>query len=181
MNGVTVTEFVPDIKGAGMAEAWFAARVTASRPYLLAHMDDGVIWGMRQDDGTLMLSGDVFPDKVAVSLRWTTLQQARLFGPGGELLIWRTPEGFAAREVSDAGVAPEAYVEDNYLLWRQGSLLRQANGFALLEEGRRGLLHAPPVIPKGSQRPKLQVRHYLDFDAQGQAYVCMSRLVALIP
>ena len=52
-------------------------------------------------------------------------------------------------------------------------------GFALLREGARGLRHAPPVIPQAGQRPKLVVKHYVDYDTEGQAYIALSRLVRL--
>jgi len=43
--------------------------------YLLAHADDGVIWGRIDDDG-LHISHDIAPASAAVS-RASTLQQAR--------------------------------------------------------------------------------------------------------
>src|SRR5262249_16673186 len=58
--------------------------------WLLAHSDDGVIWGKLRDDGQLYLSSDVFPVR-GLSLHSATLQQARLFGEHAELLIWRGP------------------------------------------------------------------------------------------
>lgn len=156
-------------------------------PYILAHADDGVIWGKRQDDGTLLLSGEVFADParysaVAVKLRPRTLQQVRLFGPAGEIFVWRTREGFAGRSILDGPACNDDDVfEQVYLLWHQGqpeAMDRQA-GFTLLQEGGQGPRHAPPVIPKGSQRPRLVVRHYVAYDDQDQAYIALSRLVNL--
>jgi CRISPR-associated protein (TIGR03984 family) len=166
--------------------AWLAQRMSDEMLWLLAHADDGVIWGKRQDDGTLLLSSDVYSDpddypSVAVPLRAVTLQQARVFGKTGELLIWRTEKGFAGRMLADAQMTLEALPDEQHLLWHQGNPVNidQQTGFALLQEGQQGQRHAPPVIPKGRQRPALTVRHYVDYDGEGQAYVALSRLVDL--
>ena len=119
--------------------------------------------------------------EVAVKWRDDTLQEARIFGPGGEVRIWRTTEGFEARLLTDTGVGLEALPEEKHLLWHQGNpvAVRQEEGFALLQEGARGQRHAPPVIPQDKQRPKLVVKHYVDYDTEGQAYIALSRLVNL--
>jgi CRISPR-associated protein (TIGR03984 family) len=165
---------------------WLAVQMKADMPWLLIHADDGVIWGKRQPDGKLVLSSDVFdhPAKypsVAVVLRAETLQEARVFGQAGQVRVWRTPEGFEARLLTDAGVGLEALPEEKHLLWYQGNLIkvRPDVGFALLQEGARGQRHAPPVIPQGKQRPKLVVKHYVDYDTEGQAYIALSRLVGV--
>jgi len=165
--------------------AWLAGQMNEQRPWLLAHADDGVIWGKRGSNGNLTLSSDVFgdPEKyplVAVKLRAETLQEARVFGPGGEVRLWRTDEGFAARWLTDDGVGLEALSDEKHLLWHQGNPVEvhQETGFALLQEGARGQCHAPPLIPQDG-RPKLIVRHYVDYDPEGQAYIALSRLVEL--
>ena len=166
--------------------AWLAGQMNEQRPWLLAHADDGVIWGKRQPDGKLLLSSDVFDDparypSVAVKLRIETLQEARIFGPGGEVRLWRTDEGFAARLLTDDGIGLEALPDESHLLWHQGRPVevRPEAGFALLREGARGQRHAPPLIPQGRQRPRLVVKHYVDYDSEGQAYIALSRLVNL--
>jgi CRISPR-associated protein (TIGR03984 family) len=155
-------------------------------PWLLAHADDGVIWGKRQEDETLLLSSDIFsdPDKypsIAVLLRAVTLQQVRLFGHSGELLVWRTDDGFAGRLVTDAWIELESLPDETHLLWHQGNPVEvdPQVGFSLLQEGQRGQRHAPPVITQGRRRPRLRVRHYVDYDEEGQAYIALSRLVDL--
>jgi hypothetical protein len=66
------------------------------------------------------------------------------------------------------------------LLWRLGGVGKPLDGFSLLQEGQQGPRHAPPVVglPDGV-RPMLEVRQYLRYDKEGQAYVAMSRLVSL--
>ena len=177
---VDVEEFSQDPR------AWLVKRMNADMPWLLAHADDGVIWGKRQADGTLLLSSDVFSDpeaypSVAVLLRAITLQQARIFGPAGELLIWRTDEDLAGRMVKDEHMLLKAMPDEQHLLWHQGNPVKidQTAGFAMLQEGQRGQRHAPPVIPQGKRRPALTVRDYVDYDDEGQAYIALSRLVGL--
>ena len=177
---VDLATFCEDPRG------WLAKQMHQDMPWLLAHADDGVIWGKLQDNGTLLLSSDVFADpedspSVAVPLRALTLQQARLFGPVEELLIWRTDEGFAGRLLNDDQLELETLPDEEHLLWHQGNPVKveQKAGFALLQEGQQGQRHAPPLIPQGKRRPALTVRHYVDYDGEGQAYIALSRLVRL--
>jgi CRISPR-associated protein (TIGR03984 family) len=167
--------------------AWLAGHMYDQISFLLAHANDGVIWGRLQGDGTLKLSSDVYNDpkkypSLAVPLTSETLQQARLFGPDGELFLWRRGGGFIARMIAD-GPQPssDTLPDEEYLLW--GDQVRASSGdFTILVEGQRGLAHAVPPIenqpPKG--RVALVVRHYIDYDDQNQAYVALSRLVNLI-
>ncbi len=152
--------------------------------YLLAHAYDGVIWG-RFDKGKLTLSGEVFDvEEVSVKLRQETLQQARLFGPAGELLIWRTGDGFAAHLINEEGVQPEDILEDEtHWLWGTGMTINDMPNdlkFTLMHEGQEGLRHAPPRGEAKNWRVGLQVRHQVQYDEQGQAYIALSRLVDLV-
>jgi CRISPR-associated protein (TIGR03984 family) len=160
---------------------WLEARAGEGMPWLLAFCDDGAIWGRRTEEGTFLLSSDVFDDPVrypgvAVELRAVTLQEAHVFGLPGELRVWRTTKGFVACLVADG----EDTIKQRYLLWHQGGAVdpRPDDGFALLQEGQAGQRHAPPVIPKG-ERPRLVVHHRVEYDEHGQAYVAGSRLVGL--
>lgn len=147
--------------------------------YLLAHADDGVIWGKVTAD-RLSLSGDVFAE-IMVALSAETLQQARLFGPAGELWFWRTPTGFEGRLIMDGEKRPEnALDEENYHLWGD-QVKQEEGGFMLLEEGQQGLLHAPPLsrAVQEQERVALVVRHYVGKDAADQAYISHSRLMDL--
>lgn len=168
---------------------WLAQKMTQDMPLLLAHADDGVIWGKRQSDGSLKLSSDVFSDKkiypsIAVPLSAQTLQQARIFGPAGEILIWRTEQGFAGRRIlEDNASTHEALPDEWHILWGEPDFRESRDGgFCLFVEGQQGLQHALPVEQnplKAEQRARLCVRHYLDYDNEGQFFVFMSRLVNL--
>jgi CRISPR-associated protein (TIGR03984 family) len=160
---------------------WLAARMNAGMPWLLAHVDDGVIWGCAAD-GALRLSNQVakinadYPN-TAATLSATTLQQARIFGPDGELLIWRTDEGFAARVTTD-GPSDDGW-DEQHLLWGRRTL--EAEGFTVLKEGRQGQAHAAPLTLAESGRAALIVRHFAAQAEDGRAMVALSRLVDLTP
>jgi CRISPR-associated protein (TIGR03984 family) len=160
--------------------------------WLLAHADDGVIWG-RLDDGRLLTShdaalGDAEAAGVCPPLRASTLQQARVFGSAGELLLWRDGEGgWNARIIRDGGAGDlaqwkEAFDEPQLLWGTHGRQLLQ--GFTFLEHGAEGLRHAVPLaLPLGetgaTTPPRLVVRHYLDDVPFAQ--IAASRLVELTP
>lgn len=161
---------------------WLLAQAQAyDLTTLLAHADDGVIWGRMNDEGTLLTSRDVFGEPPSPELRLATLQQAHFFGERAELLLWRTVEGWQARLAEDS---PEGeHYDQTQLLW--GDRHVKANqGFTLVEEGRQGLRHAPPVVVPAAEfaadrRPlRLWVRHYLKTDPEtGVVDVALSRLV----
>jgi len=146
--------------------------------WLLAHADDGVIWGEVRADG-LHLSGDVFP-RISPPLRAVTLQQARLFGPDAELLVWRRDAGWQARLIQDGVGEGGEYYDEAHLLWGDRQEERQ-DGFVLLRQGQEGLRHAPPLSADAQLPARLQVRHYLAYDPDGQAYIAYSRLVGIEP
>jgi CRISPR-associated protein (TIGR03984 family) len=159
--------------------------------YLLAHADDGVIWG-RLDGEVLRIARDAagqHADALACSppLRVETLQQARLFGELAELLVWREDAGWKARLIRDEATEQITWKEaiDEYqLLWgTHGTALEM--DFTLFRDGAQGLRHAVPVVlaigaaDVKAAPPRLLVRHYLadeDF-----ARIVASRLVDLEP
>jgi CRISPR-associated protein (TIGR03984 family) len=145
--------------------------------WLLAHADDGVIWGEVRSDG-LHLSSGAFPG-VSPRLRPKALQQARLFGEQSELHLWRSGEGWQARLVQEGAGEAGEYFDEAHLLWGDGEADAPQDGFVLLRQGAEGLLHAPPASGEVKFPLRLLVRHYVDYDDEGQAYVCLSRLVGL--
>ncbi|HMX29363.1 MAG TPA: CRISPR-associated protein Csx19, partial [Blastocatellia bacterium] len=137
--------------------------------YLLAHADDGVIWGKVESNGTLITSGEAakgnpIAECICPPLRLRTLQQARLFGKDAELLLWRDGDNvFHARLIADNESGAdwlEAY-DEAQLLWgtqkaKNGDL---PHGFTLLEDGAQGLRHAVPLtnLDLSKQRVQLMV------------------------
>jgi len=145
--------------------------------WLLAHADDGVVWGACVDtDSGLRLAVQPTPP----TLRLTTLQMARLFAPHAELLLWR--EGiWRARLVRDHVQGEEARPDGTMLLneafdeaqilWgdrttRAGTV--EGVAFVTMSDGAQGLRHTVPLaVPLGrhDKRPlRLHVRHYVAED-----------------
>lgn len=153
--------------------------------WLLAHADDGVIWGELRD-GQLVTSDSVAPE-ISPPLRIETLQQARLFVTRAELLLWRDGNNqWHARLIRDAveGETPvfTDAIDEPQLLW--GTHGEHRNGFTLLRDGAQGLRHAVPMellLGKNNEAdpPRLWVRHYLQEDQNGFIRIVVSRLLDL--
>jgi CRISPR-associated protein (TIGR03984 family) len=166
---------------------WLSQQMhTYALVYLLAHADDGVIWG-RFDGEKLITSHDVAP-QYSPPLREATLQTARIFAPAGELLIWRD-EASAWRGRLIAEDKPDATAEwteafdKSQVLWGTKAEPLE-RGFTLMSDGSQGLFHVVPFILRGQfdeqTRPlRLVVRHYLQADNYGLVRVSASRLVTL--
>jgi CRISPR-associated protein (TIGR03984 family) len=150
---------------------------------------------MVEADGRLMTSheagrGNAEAEAACPALRAATLQQARLFAPHAEMLLWRDGDNaWHARLIrdlpSDESTAAAAWhdaFDEPQLLW--GTHGRHLpGGFTLLADGAQGLRHAVPMaLPLGlggaATPPRLVVRHYLNTD--GFARVVASRLVGLL-
>ncbi len=168
--------------------------------FLLAHAEDGVIWGTFDDKGNLKTSfeasanakydADILRGWGRAELRQETLWQARIFGDNAELFLWRDGDGkFHARVIQDGGALAadekgvrfqEAFDEPQILWGTDAKALD--NDFTLMTDGAQGMRHAVPLkvesVADESVRPlRLVVRHYLadeDF-----ARVAASRLVEL--
>lgn len=153
--------------------------------YLLAHADDGVIWGkFDRENSQLITSGDdrVFPQ--LAKLRLCTLQQCRIFGKNAEVMLWKVGDNFKARLIKDDN-NPECLPDENQILWGT-QVDEEINGFTLVSDGSQGLRHAVPLFNitdkfKDGKRPlRLTVRHYIDYDEDtGVARIFLSRLVDL--
>ncbi|HMR68473.1 MAG TPA: CRISPR-associated protein Csx19 [Anaerolineae bacterium] len=162
---------------------------------LLAHADDGVIWG-KVEHRVVTLSSQLYYPNISPAFQAQTLQQLRLFGPQAELYLWRTAElTFQARLLQDqdltsllnqSGLSPTSYFDEAQILWgdRPDESYAPQNGFMPVAEGQ-GLRHTPPVTvpaaafdPENNRRPlRLYVRHYLTTDEIGQTRINLSRLV----
>jgi|ERR1043165_1761583 CRISPR-associated protein (TIGR03984 family) len=178
----------------GDVKDWLQTQAaTLKLKWLLAHADDGVIWGRLDTNGQLVTSheaarGDQEAEKVCPPLRAETLQQARLFSADAELLLWRggdnqwharlirTPAARETPTLTDA-------IDEPQMLWGTYSRLLD-QGFTLMSDGAQGLRHVVPMIVSGNfderTRPlRLLVRHYLDEDDGGFNRIVASRLVDL--
>ena len=150
--------------------------------YLLAHAEDGVIWG-RFDSARLTTSGDVF-DQLA-KLRSQTLQQCRMFGDKCEVMLWKIGKDWKARSIEDTN-NQDCLPDEHQILWGTKAE-KEKDGFTLVADGQEGLKHAVPLVSipfdqsKNLYRPlRLTVRHYLDEEPNtGIVRVYLSRLVNL--
>lgn len=152
--------------------------------YLLAHAEDGVIWG-KFKDGELITAYSEFPQ--FAQLREFTLQQCRAFCENGEVMLWRTDDGWQARLIEK--VDGEEPIIEPQILWGT-KIKEEKENFTLLYDGQEGLEHAVPLpnIPdkfeKGKQPRKrpvhLVVYHYFKYNDDGLTYIYLSRIVDLI-
>ena len=143
--------------------------------WVLAHADDGVIWG-RVEDKQLLLRGQclsrsrsrVAADDVTAG---STLRASR------RAITWRDGDKFHIRRIMDGEKTPDNTLSlETYWLWGTQAV-GSAGGFKLLEDGAQGLHHAPPISALGEgQRLALLVRHYLAYDAEGRTRIAASRL-----
>lgn len=171
------------------AELWLKEQVKTGPLYLLAHDDDGVIWGRFDDAGKLHLPGNLFAQEgfVSAPLRAITLQQARLFGPAGELMVWRGEGGrWRGRVLTDNPDGRGDRIEETHWLWGTSTHPPgPQDGFTLMRDGQQGLEHAVPIpLPDPEQngrRVALKVCHYFAYDNHEQAYIALSRLVNIEP
>jgi CRISPR-associated protein (TIGR03984 family) len=151
--------------------------------FLLAHAEDGVIWGKFQD-GNLITADSMFSE--FAKLRQLTLQQCRIFSESSEVLLWQTDEGFKARLIEDEHIDKKEYICEYQILWGTHGDKQEPEGFTLLWDGKQGLKHAVPFtdieIEKDGElknRVCLQVNHYIDYNDAGVARIYLSRLVSL--
>ncbi|MGG6269700.1 type III-D CRISPR-associated protein Csx19 [Leptolyngbya sp. AN03gr2] len=145
--------------------------------YLLAHAEDGVIWGYFSDLG-LAIAHQEFPE--FPQLRRSTLQQCRIFGEAGEVLLWR--DGMELRSRFISGNPSAEYIPEEQILW--GTQGEEKGGFTKLRDGQQGLSHAVPLTNlafNSNHRPvRLLIHHYIHYNKSGIARIHLSRLVTLL-
>jgi CRISPR-associated protein (TIGR03984 family) len=159
--------------------------------YLLAHAEDGVIWGYFPSDGNLEIARDVFPSSNFPELRLKTLQQCRIFGKDAEILLWNSNGEWKSRKITQRTVLELleqkeiGLIPEEQILW--GTEGKEKGNFTLLSDGSEGLKYAVPIInitfENGNEKPKrpvqLIVNHYFCYDKDGIARIFLSRLVSL--
>lgn len=156
---------------------WLQEQAAGGTFFLLAHADDGVIWG-RMENGTLVTAPET---DFSPPLRTETLQSARLFNDTGEIYLWRDGDNrFHARAIIDGAGDSAEYYDEDHILW--GDHVEASEGhFTWMSDGAQGLRQIVPIPvanPAEHHRPvRLTVRHYLSEDEFGFARVAHSRLV----
>ncbi|CAG1004520.1 hypothetical protein ANRL4_03453 [Anaerolineae bacterium] len=170
------------VKVEGNLGEWLSTQaVQYGSNYLLAHTDDGVIWGKFDLRGELSLS-----QTQQGALQQMTLQTLRLFGDHAEVMLWRVEddrwEACVLCEVDKDPDFLQAF-DENQMLWGTDAT-PLGDGFTQMSDGAQGLRHTVPLEVTGKydekHRPlRLQVRHYLKEDDFGVVYIAASRLVGL--
>lgn len=161
--------------------------------YFWGYAENGALWGRfvekepklagdAEPPKQLKLVGDAFTEfQIALSAK--TLQQARMFGAKAELFLWREGNAWRARVIQDLP-GDQDVIPRKYWLWgtphMKDGTIEASDGFTLFVEGAQGMRHAPPRDDfKANQRACVKVKHYVDYDEEGQAYVALSRLVSV--
>jgi len=164
---------------------WLVEQAGGATCWLLAHADDGVIWG-KVENGTLTTAWDVTQGtnwpSVSPQLNLITLQTARLFNENAELLLWRddNKSGWSARLIqsveADQGASFCECLDEYHFLWgnRADAV---TDTFTLLSDSGQGFHHiVPHATAKGS---KLKVRYLIAEDKSGYKRIAANRLVCL--
>lgn len=181
MNTPTRTPIATDTVSANLKD-WLEAQAQQHQlTYLLAHADDGVIWG-HFHQGHLCTSNRVLRESPPLHIE--TLQQCRIFGSAGEIFLWKVDGSWKAGLVTNADT--ETIEEKQLLLGTHGNI-HASEGFTVLWDGAQGLKHAVPFTQielhanqKLAQSLCLLVHHYIDYDEDGLARITLSRLVDFI-
>lgn len=157
-------------------DALNAQAAAGNYKFLLAFALDGVIWGRVEND---KLTIDA--TKFAPGLRAENLLEARLFGEQGEFYIWQTSGTWHSRKLLEGTGENRPYYDEKAILW--GTNIDRdkdaVNGFTPVREGDLGQRHSLPIPFEGKYKARLTVRHYVDFDDMGAAFVAISRLVTV--
>jgi len=160
--------------------------------WALAHCNGGVTWG-HFDAGKSVwhLGCQAVPD-VSPPIRKDTLQELRLFGEPGEVLVWRTEAGLRGRILREREPAADRADEADPL--RPSDELRILRGDDVCATVEHGFAHvvdrtgAEQVVPADITaehlrvpRIHLRVRHYWEQDAEtGAVRIAATRLVDLV-
>ncbi len=162
---------------------WLAKQISPDNPYLLAHADDGVIWGRKSGD-QFLTSHEIAPD-ISPKLRGLTLWQAFVFGEKSEIRLFRDElENWKAVEISDG----EDFFDEDQILWGDKVVKQTANGFThLRSQVKHGMDHVPPtaisetdINKEKNIFPRLKIRHIIEYDREtGEARIGLSRLVKI--
>lgn len=158
--------------------------------WALAHSDDGVTWGRFDGEaGCWRLGHDAVPE-VSPPVRTEALQELRLFGEDGEVLIWRSDEGLRGRLLEDArGDGPRDESDplrpaDEFRIVRGDRIRAEARGGFTRVTDATGAEQVLPLALDESQlrqhKVRLHVRHHWEQDAQnGTVRIAVTRLVKL--
>lgn len=154
----------------------------ASYSWLLAHCDDGILWG-KWDSGW-KLATSAFNFCPTLQRDGSNVQQLRLFGDDEELLLWRTSDGLKGRVLKDSQIPTDESLKPSVeKVIVMGNKVEESVGdFSRVTDlsGRWQIL--PWSISKANERYPLRlvIKHYYEKDdCTGAVRIAGSRLVQL--
>lgn len=158
--------------------------------WALAHSDDGVTWGRFDWEASCWRLGHDAVPEVSPPVRSEAIQELRLFGEGGELLLWRSDEGLRGRLLEDAeGDHPRDEIDplrpsDEHRIVRGDRVRASAGGGFTRVTDATGAEQVLPVALDEAQlrqrKVRLHVRHYwVQNQDDGTVRIAVTRLVAL--
>ncbi len=166
---------------------WLEAQMSDERRFLLAHTDDGVIWG-RWDDNRLLTSHQVAvgtdSEGISPPLNGVIVQQAFVFGEQSEIRLFRDELGdWTAREIGNHAEDDGVLVESQLLIGDEAIKGWPKDGFThLRDKKQQGLDQIVPLsITKADiaddERPRLRIHHFITYDEDsGEARIGLSCL-----
>lgn len=175
----TVETITPPGAEENVAE-WIRKQMTPGRNFLLAHADDGVIWGKLTEKDKLVTSHDCDPN-ISPPLHNKTLQQAFIFGEQGEVRLWRDGDQWRSCPITDD--QRENTIEEAQIPWGTEVVKNYPHQFTHIREKRQhGMDHIVPIEVAEddlqARRLRLLVRHFIRTDPHtGEARIALSRLV----
>ena len=160
--------------------------------WVLAHSDDGVTWGRFDEQAGRWRLGHEAAPGVSPPIRLEALQELRVFGTGGELLIWRADDGLRGRLLEDNeadGTADDTdplRPSDEYRIVRGDRVVCSFDaGFTKVADATGAEQVLPLALDEAQLRRhavRLNVRHYWTQDSEdGTVRIAVTRLVELTP
>jgi CRISPR-associated protein (TIGR03984 family) len=183
----TITIETPKLFNTDTLKQWIEVQQEKYQlKYLLAHAEDGIIWG--KFEGGKLVTAEQLWDR-SPRLQPDSLQQCRIFGEKAEVMLWRREGGWQARVIRENQHNIDCLIIEKQMLWGN-KIEKRDNGFTLLTDGQQGLRHAVPItgvsidqgkpISKSSPRlVYLHIKHYIEYDHVGIAFIRYSRLFDL--
>ncbi len=166
---------------------WLATQMSDERPFLLAHTDDGVVWG-RWDGSAMLTSHQVAAgtdsDGISPPLNGILVQQAFVFGEQSEIRLFRDELGnWTARKIGDMADNKNIIIESQLLIGDEVIKGWPKDGFThLRDKKQQGLDQIVPLPITGAnivagERPRLRIHHFITYDEDsGEARIGLSRL-----
>lgn len=147
--------------------------------WLLAHCDDGVVWG--KYEGGWRFGSDYFD--ICPRVSETNLIEMRVFGDDRELLIWRTEEGLKGRLLKDKAPLPKdapTRWDDEKRILAGNKFIASRGGFTRIGTSSGAEQVVPLELSRTDNTCYLKVRNYFEQDSEtGAVRVAVTRLISL--